>query len=270
MKPRLSAILFAFICTLTFLLPVLWMTVIALKQNAEKINSFVDWFSPPYTFDNLVRILRDTMLLQWLSNSLIVAVLHSLLVIVLCSLTAYALSKLNLPGGKWIYLLIIAGMMIPVEVIAIAQFQVAKNLHLLNTLTVLIIPGAAAPFTVIVLKVFMDAIPKELMESAEIDGAGKFTIFWRMIIPIGSSSLFALGILAFLQSWNSFLWPFLVITDMTKFTLPVGIPTLLSSFTVDYVTPMAISLLSSLPAIIFFLIFQKKIVKGIAFTGIKG
>lgn len=270
MRTRVWTVILAILATLLFLLPIAWMCIIALKQDASQIRSFSDWFAPPYSLDTLSGILSDTLLLRWLGNSLLVASLHTLLVLVLCSLTAYALSKLNVPGGKWIYLLILAGLLIPLEVIAVSQFQVAKNLHLLNTLTVLIVPGAAAPFTVIVLKTFMDAIPDELIESAEIEGAGKFLIFRKLILPISASSMFALGILAFLQSWNSFLWPFLVITDMNKFTLPVGIPTLLSSFTVDYVTPMAVSMLSSLPAMLLFLVFQKKIVKGVAFTGIKG
>lgn len=269
MKKKLIAIC-GIILIVFFLLPIVWMVIISIKQDATQIKMFIDWFKPPYTLEIIQGILRDTMIVRWISNSLFVAFTSVILTLSVSSITAYAFSKLPLPGKKLLFSLLLIGLTIPFEAIALAQYEIARNLNLLNTLSVLIIPGIASPFAVLVLKNFIDTIPSEVMESAELEGASKMFIFFKIIVPLIKTPLATLSILLFLQNWNSFLWPFLTITDMRKFTVPVGIPTLMSSFNVDYIMPMAVSVIASFPGLILFLILEKQIAKGIALTGIKG
>ncbi|GIP23300.1 MULTISPECIES: carbohydrate ABC transporter permease [Paenibacillus] len=253
-----------------FLIPLVWMIVVSVKEEGMKVSGTVDWFTPPYSFAVYSQIIGGTKLLQWVWNSFFVAGVVTILTVLIAAMAGYAMSKIRFRFRSVMFFVILAGLLIPGEGIIIPLYQVAKDMHLLNSYQGLIFTVLASPMAVIVLKSFFDGIPNDLIESVQIDGGGTWRIFLTIMLPLTRPALASMAILTFIGSWNNFLWPFLSITNDKFFTLPMGIPTLMSQYSEDYVKPMVINTLSSIPIIILFLIFERQIIKGISLSGIKG
>lgn len=263
---RISSALMAVL----FAAPLVWMLVVSIKEEGMKIITVLDWFKPPYSLAVYEEILTTTKLSQWIANSLFVAVIVTLLTVIFAAMAGFALSKVPFRYRTIVFFFILGGLLIPGEATIIPLYQVAKDLHLLNSYSGLIIPALASPVAVIVLKSFFDGVPNDLLESVQIDGGGFWRIFTSIILPLTRPAMASMAILTFIGSWNNFLWPFLSITDEHLFTLPMGIPTLMGQYSEDYVKPMVINAVASVPIIILFIIFEKQIVKGISMSGIKG
>ncbi|MBO7747966.1 carbohydrate ABC transporter permease [Paenibacillus sp. MWE-103] len=255
---------------LVFVAPVVWMLVVSIKEEGMKIVSVVDWFTPPYSFAVYDQVLSGTKLSNWVLNSFFVAVCVTLLTVVIASMAGFVLAKLPFRYRSFVFFFTLAGLLVPGEAIIIPLYQVAKDMNLLNSYAGLIIPALASPFAVIVLKSFFDGVPNDLLESVQIDGGGTWRIFVSIMLPLTRPALASMAILTFIGSWNNFLWPFLSITDDNLFTLPMGIPTLMSQYSEDYVKPMVVNTIASLPIMLLFLIFERQIVKGVSLSGIKG
>lgn len=160
--------------------------------------------------------------------------------------------------------------MVPGEATIIPLYEVAKSLNLLDTYAGLILPMIASPLGVIILKSFFDGVPKEVIESGVVDGCSHFKLYYKIVCPLAKPALSAIGIFTFIGSWNNFLWPYISVLSETLYTLPVGLPVFNSAYSQAYVLPMTANAIASIPVIIAFLIFEKQIVRGISFTGIKG
>ncbi|MFX3636368.1 MAG: carbohydrate ABC transporter permease [Candidatus Pristimantibacillus sp.] len=263
---RLVSLLFAFI----FIIPLIWMAVVSIKEEGMSITSLVDWFTPPYSFGMYKQVIDDTLLLTWIGNSFLIAACVTVLTVIIAAIAAFAMSKLPFRFRSFMFLFILAGLLIPGEAVIIPLYQVVKELGLLNSYEALIIPVLASPVAVIVLKSFFDGVPNDLLESVQIDGGGTWRIFYNIMLPLTRPAIASMAILTFIGSWNNYLWPFLAISDDTMFTLPVGIPTILRQQSGDYVMPMAVNMIASIPIFALFLIFERQIVKGISMSGIKG
>lgn len=263
---RIISLLFA----LVFLAPVVWMLIVSIKEEGMKIVSVVDWFMPPYSFAVYDQVLNGTKLSNWVLNSFFVAACVTVLTVIIAALAAFVLSKVPFHFRSVFFFFILAGLLVPGEAIIIPLYQVAKGMNLLNSYQGLIIPALASPFAVIVLKSFFDGVPNDLLESMQMDGGGTWRIFGSIMLPLTRPALASMAILTFIGSWNNFLWPFLSITDDNLFTLPMGIPTLMSQYSEDYVKPMVVNTIASLPIMLLFIIFERQIVKGISLSGIKG
>jgi len=257
------------ITAIFFIIPVVWMLFVSMKPEGMGVSNVIGWFIPPYTTENYAHVLFDTPVLRWLWNSLIVALISTALTLFVTSLAAFAISKMKFRYKTFIYVFFLAGLMVPGEATIIPLYQIVKDMDLLDTYTGLIIPGIASPLGVIILKSFFDGVPQELIESAKMDGCSLIRIYLNIVLPLAKPALAAIGIFTFIGSWNNFLWPFLAIMSEDLFTLPVGIPQFNSVYSVDYVLPMTVNAVASIPVIIAFLIFEKQIVRGISFTGIK-
>lgn len=194
----------------------------------------------------------------------------TILTLVLTSLAAFALSKMKFRYRRALFVFFIAGLMVPGEAMIIPLYEIIGAMNLLDTYSGLILPMIAAPLGVIILKSFFDGVPNEVIESAQIDGCTDIRLFWNIVLPLAKPALAAIGILTFIGSWNNFLWPYLAIISESLYTLPVGIPMFNSNYSESYILPMTVNALASIPVIIAFLLFEKQIVKGISFTGIKG
>ncbi|MFD2115310.1 carbohydrate ABC transporter permease [Paenibacillus yanchengensis] len=253
-----------------FVIPLIWMLVVSIKQEGMKIVTVVDWFTPPYSLAVYQEVITETKLLLWSWNSLFVALLVTLFTIIIAAMAGFVLSKIPFRYKTFMFLFVLSGLLIPGEATLIPLYQVAKDLSILNSYPGLVLPALASPIAIIVLKSFFDGVPNDLIESVQIDGGGIVRIFFHMMLPLTRPALASMAILTFIGSWNNFLWPFLSITDDNLFTLPMGIPTLMDQFTEDYVKPMVINSVASLPIVAIFLIFERQIVKGISLTGIKG
>jgi multiple sugar transport system permease protein len=259
----------SYLLVLAWVIPIVWMFITSIKPGGSAVTVLGQLFKPPFTLGNYEYVLNNASVWRWTWNSLYIAIVTTVLTIVLTSLAAFALSRLKFIGRNFIFWLIIAGLMVPVEAKIVPLFQIMVDFGLINSYSSIILPSLAAPLGVFILKQFYDAIPNDLIEAAKIDGAGWFRIYWGIFLPLSRSSMAALGIFTFVTSWNNFLWPLLAVNEEKMFTLPVGIPTFQSAYTAELMIPMAANVLASLPAILIFILFQKHIIKGITMTGIK-
>lgn len=260
----------AFIIAVIFIFPIIWMLFVSIKPENFSTNDPLMWFLPPYTFTNYIDLIFESLILRWLFNSLIVAIITTFLTLIITSLAAFAISQMEFRFKNFIFIFFLLGLMIPGEATIIPLYEVAKGLGLIDTYAGLILPMIASPIGVIILKSFFDNVPKEVTESAIIDGCSNFKLFYKIVLPLAKPALAAIGIFTFIGSWNNFLWPYLSILSETLYTLPVGLPVFNSSYSQTYVLPMTANAIASVPVIIAFLIFEKQIVKGVSFTGIKG
>lgn len=259
----------SYVLAILVLIPICWMFIVSLKPENSVVTVLSELFSPPFTIESYLKVNESSLIWRWTWNSVFVGVVQTVLTLLLCSLAAFAVSRISFKGKNIVFLLILAGMMVPVEAIIVPLFSMIVELGWINSYKALIFPGLFLPLGFLILKQFYDGIPTELMEAAKIDGASMLRIWWSVFLPLSRTSMAALGIFVFVQSWNNFLWPLLVANESAMMTLPVAIPTFQSSFATDLSVPMAANVLASLPALIVFLIFQKQIIKGIAMTGIK-
>lgn len=267
---RWIAYILAYAAALLWLFPVVWMIISSFKSYGTPVSILPELFKGEFTFGNYVTITKKAPVLRWMFNSFFVAMVVTVGTILITSLAAYAISKLRFLGKKYVFAVITAGMMVPMEAIIIPLYQNMAKLGLLNSYIGLMCPSLAAPIGVLIMKRFYDSIPEDLIEAGKLDGANDFQRWWKICVPISKSSMAAVGIFTFINSWNNFLWPFLSITSEKMMTLPVGIPQFQGANLSEFTLPMTISVVASVPAIIMFLIFQKHIIKGIAMSGIKG
>ena len=253
-----------------FLAPVIWAFFVSLQYEGKQIKSVVSWFSPPYTFGNYLDLIIGSDVAKWLLNSVVVAVLVTILTLLFSAMAAYALSKIKFMGRNKLFFYFLLGLMVPGEATIVPLFITTNNIHLIDTYAGLLLPSVAVSMNLIIMVTFFKGIPDSLIEAARIDGAGEITIFSRIVMPLSKAVLSTISIFAFIGSWNNYLWPLLCSMDSSKFTLPVGIPIFAGTYTVDYVKPMTANMIASIPAIIIYLIFEKQIVQGITMSGVKG
>jgi multiple sugar transport system permease protein len=185
-------------------------------------------------------------------------------------MAGYALSRLNFPGRNLIFLVTLAVMMIPATVTLIPKFLIVNNLHLVNTYLALILPAMAQPFSVFIMVQFMKVLPKELEESAKIDGASTWRTFYQIILPQVRPALAAVAILTFQGAWNDFLWPLVALGTQDMYTLPLGLFFFKSAHYTEYSLLLASSMFNTIPILILFFIFQRYFIEGAVSTGVKG
>jgi multiple sugar transport system permease protein len=253
---------------LIWLTPMLWAIDTSLKPNEETTKT--TWLIENPTFDAFGRVLRDTDILRWVGSSVIIAFITTFGVVFTASLAAYALSRLRFRYRNLVFWGILAGIMIPGQVLIVPQFREMDTFGLLNTFWAVSLPQIPTAVAVFIFKQFFDGLPKELEEVARMDGAGFFRIYLRIIMPLARPAVAAVAIFAFVGSWNDLLWPLLVLSNPDIMTIPVGLATVQGAFGIRYADTMASALLGAIPLIAVFLLFQRNIVEGIAGTGLKG
>lgn len=259
-----------FMTAVLFLVPLIWMFFVSLKEQGAAISGVLEWFAPPYTFENYVYVVMDTDVIRWLVNSLVVGVITTIITLIVTSMAAFAISQIKFSYKKFIFVFFLAGLMVPGEATIIPLYQIVKDFSMLDSYIGLILPGIASPLGVVILKSFFDGVPEEVIDSAKIDGCSLFRIYYNIVLPLAKPAMAAIAIFTFIGSWNNFLWPYLAIFSEELYTLPIGIPTFNSNYSQDYVLPMTVNAVASIPVIMAFFLFEKQIVKGISFTGIKG
>jgi alpha-1,4-digalacturonate transport system permease protein len=206
---------------------------------------------------------------RYFTNSVIVTSIATVLTLTINSMAAYAFAKYNFRGRDGLFVLTLAMIMIPLQVILIPIYLVVANLGLVNTYWGMIIPAAATPTGVFILRQYMLTIPDELIEAARIDGAGEFRIFARIVLPLCRPALAVVGIFSILWRWNDFIWPLLIAQKDELYTLPVALALLNGQLVVPYNIVLAMSVMSIIPVLFMFVFMQRQIIQGIAQTGIK-
>lgn len=223
-----------------------------------------------FAWNNYTEPLRRFNFLTYLRNSVVVTVVATALTLLINSMAAFALSKYNFKGKNAIFVLIISTLLIPISVILVPVFLVITTIGWNNSLWGVIVPGAATPTGVFLLRQYMLTIPDELLESARIDGAGEWRIYWQIVLPLARPALAVLAIFSVMWRWNDFLWPLIVLSRNELFTLQVGLNSFQGELNVQWHYILAMTVLTLLPITVVFAFLQRFITSGIASTGLKG
>lgn len=259
------------LAALFFVLPVLLIFITAFKPDAE-IVQFASLLPRHPTGANFAEVLgtpEEIPLLRWFVNSVGIASATTALVLAVSSLSAYAFSRLDLPGRRWVFPVVIGTLMVPGQILLVPVYLLLNYLGWLDTPLALIVPAGGGAFGFFLLHAFFQSLPRELEEAAEIDGCSHLGIFWRVILPLSKAPLAALAIFTFVGSWNDFLGPLVFLDSVDHYTLPVGIALFQSSYASEYGLTLAASVLCTLPTILAFLLFQRHILAGMAASGLK-
>jgi multiple sugar transport system permease protein len=260
------AVALAVIGAILMLVPLLWVMLLSLKSNAALLADANSAFRAPYTLDNYVNIFANSEVFRWITNSLVVSLGMTAGVLCLSSLAGYGFARLEFPGRNILFVVVLLGLAVPEQAVIIARHQMFSAVALHNSYTALILPGLSAPFGVFLMTQYFRAIPKELDEAALLDGASRFTIFWKVLLPLTIPAQATLGIFTFLTAWNDYWWPLISATNKEMFTLTVGIASSQMNFaqTEGLGFLMAQAVFAGLPILIVYLFFQKYIVQAVA------
>ena len=259
------------LAAIVWLIPLAWTVDTALKVESETTTVPVTWIPPSgFTLESFGEILAGGNMLRWYFNSFLTSSIITLAVVLLASLAAFGFSRIAFRGRTFLFFVIVAGLIIPPQILIVPLFTEMDALGLVDTYWGIILPQIAAPIAVFIFKQFFDGIPHELEDAARVDGASRLRVYWQIWMPLSRPAIAAVAIFIFVLSWKNFLWPFIVVTNTDMMTIPVGIATVQSSYGVRYADIMASAILGGLPLVIVFLFFQRQIVQGIANTGLKG
>ena len=257
---------------LIFVSPLLFMISTSFKSRVESSRTPPTWIPSDPTFGAYSNILNavDTPVFRWFLNSMVAASANAALVVVTSALAAYALARLEFRGRKVVFGLIIATLFVPPVILVVPSYEIVGRLYWLDTLVAVIVPTAANAFGVFFLRQFFVSLPRELEESAALDGASVWLTFWRIVLPLSRPALATLALLAFLTNWNDFLWPVYVLFSPEMQTLQAGLSTLQSANNVRYDLLMAGAVVASVPVLLLYVIAQRFVIEGVSRSGIKG
>jgi raffinose/stachyose/melibiose transport system permease protein len=244
--------------------PIAYIVLGGFRTNSQ-ITLSPSGLPDPWHFENYTNVLTGSTFWRQLGNSTIVALVTSIIIVGFGLMASYVLARYSFRGRGALYALFAAGLMFPITVAITPLYIVVRDLHLMNSLAGVILPqvGFGLSTTVIILVPFLRAIPQEIEEAAAIDGTGKLGFFFRMVLPLSLPGVLTTGILAFVGSWNSYILPLFILNDADKFTLPLGVQAFSSQYSTDTAAVLAFTSLSMIPALVFFSLFERRIVGGL-------
>ncbi|WP_051235809.1 carbohydrate ABC transporter permease [Paenibacillus pinihumi] len=249
--------------------PFYWLVVMATNETSAMFA-----FPPKLTFgsyfvENFNNVMQNMNFFRALLNTVFVAVVSTTLQLFFNSLTGFTFAKFKFPGSKVLFFILIGTMMIPGQMVLVPQFIIMKNLGLLGSYIALILPSIATAFGIFWIRQYALAIYDDLLEAARIDGCNKFGLYWHVALPVLRPALAFLAITTFMGVWEDYLWPLIVLTDTSKFTLMLALQQLKTVHTADYSMVMTGTLLSTIPLIVFFLIVSRQFIAGIMEGAVK-
>lgn len=258
------------ICAAVWFFPIYWALITSFRTDDESIRSYSLWPEHP-TLNGYLYIIQRSKLPIFYLNSTIVSLAVTAITLAMSVCAAYAISQLRFPGRRVLWWTILASFMIPVPALIVNHFVIIASVNLINTYLGIILPLLISPVTVIVYKEFFDSLPHEFREAAVMDGANEFQLLFRVFLPMNWGITTALGIITFITSWNTFLWPFLAAQDETMMTVTVGIRAVQDTFGVAYARLLAGAVLAGLPVSVAYLLFQRRVTQAVTLSaGIKG
>lgn len=271
--PRIrKALLYIFLIlvVLSMIVPLLWMISASLKSEAEIFGFPIQWIPSKFYWSNYVEVWTKVPFLTYYLNTLKIAGITTVLQVFTCSMAAYAFAKVRFPERDKLFLLYLATMMIPYQVMMIPQFLLMKELGLVNNHWALILLGAFSPFGVFLFRQFYMTIPEELSEAARIDGLNEFGIYLRIILPLTRPAIASLIIFTFVHSWNDFLGPLIYLNSDSLFTLQLGMQHFQTEYSTEYGPLMAAAVSAIVPTIIVYFLAQDHFIEGISAGAVKG
>lgn len=260
-----STYLVATVLIAVCIVPVAYIILGGFRSNAQ-ITTDPSGLPNPWVWENYVNVLTAGTFWQQFGNSIISAVSTTVGCVALALAASYVIARYDFKGRDAMFSLFAAGLMFPLTVAITPLYILIRDLGLTNSLAGIILPqiAFALPVTVIILVPFLRAIPKELEEAAAIDGAGRLRFFFKMVLPLSLPGVITTGILAFIGAWNNYMLPLFVLSEPAKYTLPLGVQAFASQYSVNTAAVLAFTSLSMLPALLFFSIFERRIVGGLS------
>lgn len=253
--------------SLIMLFPFFYMFVTACKDDAQFIKRNV--FPEPWRLENFYLAWTKEPFTRFFINSLLVGMVTMFCSVLLGAMGGFAFSKYQFRGKKLVFAMILATMMVPGQVTMIPNFLICSRLGLLDSYAGLILPVLPLAFGIFMLRQFMYSLPNSLLEAARIDGASELFTFFKIALPLCKPALVTLGIFTFMASWNNFMWPLIILDTESHYTIPIGLLRFAQQYDTQYHFQMAVSLLTILPVMILFILFQRAFVQGMALTGLK-
>jgi multiple sugar transport system permease protein len=254
---------------LLMLFPFYWAITNSLKLDQFIYASPPQWWPTPLTFKHYLAAFTQVPFMRFFQNSLFVSAFITMGNVFFDTLAAYAFAKLKFPGRDAILFVLLMALMVPMQVNLIPMYRIMSTLKWLDTYMALIIPSLTSITGIFLMRQFMLSIPDEILESARIDGCTEFGVFWRIMFPLSLPGIATLVIITFMGAWNDFLWPRLVTSSNTMFTLPVGLTQLQQRYTSNVGTIMAGTVLTMLPLILVFLVMQRQFIEGLTAGAVK-
>ncbi len=258
-----------FCAAILMFVPYLWMVLLSLKSNAEILKNANVLLPQNPTLEGYRKVIHEAPFIQWFMNSLLTSTIITVGMLLTSSLAGYIFAKFRFRGKNSIFVVLLATMMVPFQVVMIPTYLIISKLHLINNLSSIVIPSLVGAFGIYLCKQFIEGIPIDLIEAARMDGASELRTYRSLVIPQITPVLSALGIFTFMASWNNYLWPLIVLNEENKMTVPLALVVFNSRHTVNYNVVMSAAVLIMIPVIIVFLFFQRQFVKGLTLTGIK-
>jgi ABC-type glycerol-3-phosphate transport system permease component len=256
-----------------FLVPFAWMVSASFKTTQEIFSYPPSLIPNAFSLVNYQRLFSNWPFPNWYGNSLVVAILTTVMVLFFSSLAGFAFAKYRFRGQSALFLVLLGSSMIPFPILLIPLFILVANIGWVNSLQALVIPFMAPAIGIFLMRQFMSYVPSELLDAARIDGASDFRTYWQIVLPLVLPGLATLGILTFLGSWNNYLWPLVVLRSSDAMTLPVGMAAMLTGVAAGSAPPygpaMAASVLVSIPIIVVFLFLQRYYIAGLTLGGVK-
>lgn len=267
---RLLAYLIITLMAVAALMPLYWMFTTSLKGQASYLAQPPEMFPADPTLANFAQLFANPNMLRWIGNSIFVALAVTGLNLVFATFAGYAFAKLSFPGRRWMFWVYLATMMVPFQVTMFALFQLMVEIGWLNTYAALIVPAAALPYNVFLMRQFMQSLPGEILDAGRIDGCSEIALVRRVVIPMSTNGMAVVGIFTFITTWNNFLWPLIVLNTEEMRTLPIALSTFQSANETDYGLLMAGGVVMAIPMFLIFLVFQRYFLEGVTFGALKG
>lgn len=249
-------------------IPFIWMVLSSFKSEREARTMPPTFWPEEFTFEHYINLFANLNFGTYFINTLII-VAFAALGLLFNTMAGYGFAKFKFKGREVVFLAVLATMMIPAQVAMIPVYLILNQMSLTNTMAGIILPGLIAAFNIFLIRQFMTTIPNDLIESARIDGAREFRIFFQIIVPLSKPVLAVQAILTFVGAWNSFLWPLIVANEQSLYTLSVGLALLRGQHASSFALQMAGATVMVIPVLILFIFVQRYIVEGFNTTGIK-
>lgn len=249
--------------------PFVWQILMSLSTNAEVQSVTPHLWPETLRWENYAEVFRQLPFLDQLKNSLFITVVRVLAQIAFCTMAGYAFARMSFRGKGIVLAAVLSILMVPSQVYLLPQYEIIQDLGLLGSVAGLVLPGLFSAFGTFLMRTAFLALPGELEEAARLDGANPFQVFWHVMLPLIGPSVSVLAITATLWSWNELLWPLVVTPDSSDMPLSAGLATLINDRTVNYPVVLAASLLATAPVLIMFIVLQRRVIDGLATSGMK-
>jgi ABC-type glycerol-3-phosphate transport system permease component len=251
------------------LVPVLWMVSTSLKPLRDVFALPIQWIPRPPQWANYPNALVQFPFDRYFANSFVVSLSVTVLNVLLAGMAGYSLAKYRYFGQRALFVAVLATVMLPIEVLMVPTFLIVKTLGWLNSYQGLVIPVVADAFGVFLMRQFMLSLPDSLVEAARIDGAGELGTYFRIVVPLTWPAVLTLAIFTWRETWDAFVWPYLIISDDALRTIPIGLQRFQEQYVTTYNSVMAVSTVAMIPMALLFFFFQRAFIRGIALSGLK-